>query len=293
MIPGFAQQFIDTGDATLSVHTGGSGPPLLFLHGYPQNHATWAKVAPVFASRFSCVVPDLRGYGMSSVVEPDTSHVNYSKRAMAADVLSVMQILGHDTFNVLGHDRGARVAYRLTLDSNSVRKLGIIEVIPTGEMWLHFDAAMSISAYHWPFLAQPHPLPETLINSHPVYYLEHTLKSWTADKTLDCFEAGALQGYRDQMSDPARVQAMCEDYRAGATIDWQLDKVDREQGSQLGCPLHFLWAKDGFPGQLGDPMSVWKQWATDVSGMEITSGHFAQEENPDAVVAGFIDFFDN
>jgi len=291
MIDGFEQRFIDIEGVSLSVHTGGRGAPLLMLHGYPQNHATWGRVAPEFAKRFFCVVPDLRGYGESSVPPSDAQHMAYSKRQMAADMLALMQVLGYSQFNVLGHDRGARVAYRLALDSNAVLRLGIIEVVPTGDMWQHFDAHMALSAFHWTFLAQPYPLPETLINANPVYFLEHLLSSWVGSGSLSVFDEMALESYRVQMTYADRVHAMCEDYRAGATIDRQLDLDDQRDGKRIESPMYFLWANEGFPASTGEPLALWQRWANEVEGHAINSGHFAQEENPTAVVDAFIHFF--
>lgn len=291
MIDGFVVQVIEVRGVSLSVHISGTGPALLLLHGYPQNHCTWRKVAPTLAESFTCVVPDLRGYGESSVPEADAAHEHYSKRAMALDMLALMQRLGYTEFYVLGHDRGARVAYRLALDSEAVLKLGIIDVVPTGDMWSEFDADMALKAYHWTFLAQPYPLPETLINANPDYYLEHTLKSWTGDQTLDAFDQVAMESYLTQMREPARVRAMCEDYRAGATIDRELDKQDKGADQKITSPVFFMWSEDGFPAGTGDPMARWRVWADRVDGVHIQSGHFAQEENPGAVIDAFVPFF--
>ena len=292
MISGFMQHHVTLDDVTLNVFVGGEGPPLLLLHGFPQTHATWGRVAPELKHRYTCIVPDLRGYGDSSIPASDASHKPYSKRVMAQDCLQLMSHFGYRKFAVLGHDRGARVAYRLALDSTAVTHLGIIEVIPTGDMWQQFDADMSLKAYHWAFLAQPSPLPETLINAHPEFYLHHTLKSWSQSSDLEPFTDSALETYRQQMNDPRRVAAMCEDYRAGATIDRQLDETDRARGVTIKAPVHFVWSESGFPSQTHDPLALWRQWADSVTGQSIQCGHFAMEENPSAVIAAFSSFFD-
>lgn len=287
----FVQQCIEVQDVSLNVFVGGSGPPLLLLHGFPQTHLAWRHVAPSLAANLTCVVPDLRGYGSSSIPPADDAHQSYSKRVMAADCVQLMAHLGYTRFAVLGHDRGARVAYRMALDSDVVTRLGIIEVIPTGDMWHHFDAAMALKAYHWTFLAQPSPLPETLIGANSNHYLHHTLKSWSQAGNLEPFAGSALESYEAQMQDPRRITAMCEDYRAGATLDRMFDEYDRSHNNTIKAPVHFVWSESGFPANTTDPLSLWREWADTVSGQSIQSGHFAMEENPQAVVAAFADFF--
>ncbi len=291
-IPGFTQRRVATNGIELSVHAGGEGPPLILLHGYPQTHMAWARVAPEFARRFQVIVPDLRGYGDSAAPPDDGSHTAYSKRTMAGDIVGLMKALAIDKAAILGHDRGARVTYRLALDHpDKVTRIGIIEIVPTGDFWASFDADLALAAYHWPFLAQPAPMPETLIAGDPVGYLEHTLKRWTLAKSLDVFSPEALESYRAQIRDPARVAAMCADYRAGATTDRALDEADKAEGRKITAPLRFLWAEDGFPARTGDPAGLWRRWATDVTDAACTSGHFAMDENPKAVLDTFLPFF--
>ena len=289
----FERRMIEAGDTELYCRIGGDGPPLVMLHGYPQTGATWHKVAPAFAEHFRCVVPDLRGYGRSAVPEPDTDHEAYSKRTMARDIVELMGALGFERFHVLGHDRGARVSYRLALDHpERVERLGIIEVIPTGETWARFNAPVAMGTYHWSFLAQPHPLPERLIEGDPGFYLHWTLRSWTGDKTLDAFHPDALGEYRMAFSEPERVRAFCEDYRAGWHVDRKRDAEDMEAGRRIAAPLHFIWSDRGRPEDAaGTPIDVWRDWAETVTGQSIQSGHFAQEENPVAVIDSFLPFF--
>jgi len=292
-LPGFQKSRITVNGVSLSVHRGGGGPPLYLLHGYPQNHMAWARIAPDFAERFEVIIPDLRGYGDSDAPPDDEAHTVYSKRQMAFDIVGIADALGHDRFALLGHDRGARVAYRLALDHpDRLVRLGIIEVVPTADFWAAWSAELAMKAYHWTFLAQPPPLPETLISADPDGYMEHTLRSWTLDKTLDAFSPEALESYRRQARDPAHLAAMCADYRAGATTDRALDEADRRARRKIPTPLMFLCGDDGFPAQSGDPAALWKAWADDVGTETCVSGHFAMDENPRAVVDTFLPFFE-
>ncbi|WP_102109038.1 alpha/beta fold hydrolase [Oceaniglobus roseus] len=291
-IPGFRRTRIDTGAATLSVHEAGSGTPLILLHGFPQNHMTWAPVAPQLAGRFRVLVPDLRGYGDSDAPPDDAGHTVYSKRTMARDIVGLMDRLGIEAAHVLGHDRGARVAYRLALDHpDRVRRLGIVEIVPTGDFWRAWSAELAMAAYHWTFLAQSAPLPERMIGADPVAYIDHTLASWTGGRDLSPFSAAALESYRRQARDPARVAAMCADYRAGATFDRALDEADRAAGRRIAAPLCYLYADSGFPARTGDPGGLWRGWAPDLRTASCTSGHFVIEENPQAVLDTFLPFF--
>ncbi len=292
MIPGFSEARIATNGITLSVHRGGAGAPLILLHGYPENHRCWEKVAPELATAFDVIVPDLRGYGASDAPPDDAEHTVYSKREMARDIVGLMDALGLETAHVLGHDRGGRVAYRLALDHPTrVSRLGIIEIVPTGDFWANWHAELALKAYHWTFLAQPAPLPERMIGADPVAYIDWTLASWTLSKTLAPFGAEALASYRAQASDPARLHAMCADYRAGATTDRAIDEADRAAGRQLAMPVAFLWAEGGFPAQSGDARAHWAGWAPMLQDAACRSGHFAMEEAPEAVLATFLPFF--
>ena len=261
LYPGFAERRIETEGAEIFLRTGGSGPPLLLLHGYPQTHVCWHKVAPDLARHCTLVIADLRGYGASSAPPGDAEHTIYSKRAMAEDCLAVMRALGHERFMVAGHDRGARVAYRLALDHpEAVTALVPIDILPTAEVWRRVTAESAIGSYHWSFLAQPKPLPETLIAADPVYYAEHTLKSWTGPRDLSPFSADALAHYRALLEDPARIHAVCEDYRAGATIDRRLDEADLAAGRKIACPTFLIWATDYIGKRNPDPLAIWRAW---------------------------------
>ena len=291
MINGFTQSRVTTNGITLSVHRGGMGPPLILLHGYPQNHHCWEKIAPALARHFDVIIPDLRGYGDSDAPPDDADHTVYSKRQMAADIAGLQQALGIPCSMVLGHDRGARVAYRFALDHpQRISRLGIIEIVPTGDFWDSWNADLALKAYHWTFLAQPAPLPERMIGADPRAYIDHTLKAWTLTQSLDIFSPAALASYRAQAADPAHLHGMCADYRAGATFDRALDRADRQAGRKIGVPLRFLWARGGFPAQSGDPAGLWRKWADDVSDASCDSGHFVMEENPEAVLDCFLPF---
>ncbi len=292
LFPGFAEHRIATdGGAEIFLRIGGTGPPLLLLHGYPQSHACWHRIAPELARHATLVMPDLRGYGASSVPASDAHHKAYSKRAMAEDCLQVMRALGHERFIAAGHDRGGRVAYRLALDHpEAVRALIPIDILPTAEQWRRITPERAVRAYHWAFLAQPHPLPETLIGREPVYYLEHTLKSWAGPCDLSAFSAEALAHYRALMKDPRRVHAVCEDYRAGATLDRELDEADLAAGRKIGCPTFLLWGSDYLGRGGASPLDVWRTWCTDLSGTAVASGHFLAEENPQATLSALIPF---
>ena len=283
MFEGFAQADIDTGEAVIRVRHGGSGPPLLLLHGYPQTHVMWHQVAPRLARDFTVVVPDLRGYGDSSKPPTTPDHAPYSKRAMARDQIAVMEQLGFERFAVAGHDRGGRVAYRLALDHpECVRKLAVLDIIPTGEAFRRADRAFGLGYWHWFFLAQPDDLPERLITADPdAYYLR-----WFSD----AFAPEAVAEYRRCFRDPATTHTMCEDYRAGATIDFMLDEADRGR-RRIDCPVLVLWGRRGRLDAWYDVLAVWRDWADDVRGRALDCGHFLPEEAPDETYAELHAFF--
>lgn len=295
LFPGFATRRIQTAGAEIHCRVGGSGPPLVLLHGYPQTHACWHKIAPELSHHATLIIPDLRGYGSSSVppsdLATDPDHEVYSKRAMARDILAVMATLGFDRFMVAGHDRGARVAYRLALDHpDAVTRLIAIDILPTVEVWDALRWPSAIKSYHWSFLAQPAPLPERLIAADPEFYVASTIASWTMDRTLGAFSPEALQHYRAALQAPERIHAVCEDYRAGATFDRQLDEADRAAGRQIQCPTLVLWGTDYIGKGASDPLTVWRRWAPNLTGQAIISGHFLAEENPANTLAALIPF---
>ena len=288
---GFATHEIELGEATIFARSAGSGPPLLLIHGYPQSHLMWARVAPALVAKHTVVAMDLRGYGRSSAPASQNGE-RYTKRVMAKDAVALMDALGFETFSVAGHDRGGRVAYRLALDHPQVvTKIATLDIVPTWEMWAGMDAARAMQVYHWMFLAQPAPLPETLISAAPDFYIDQKLASWCGDKSLRAFSPAALKAYRAAFHDPARVHASCEDYRAGATIDRALDAADRAAGRKIAAPLLALWGAKGIPAAGEDPLSVWRRWADDVRGAGIEAGHFLPEEAPEETAKALLDFF--
>jgi Predicted hydrolases or acyltransferases (alpha/beta hydrolase superfamily) len=291
LFPSFQSARLPAASGEVFARIGGAGAPLMLLHGYPQTHVCWHRVAQELAREFAVVVMDLRGYGASSVPEPDPEHRTYSKRAMAEDLIAAMRALGHERFSIMGHDRGARVAYRLALDHpEQIDRLVLLDILPTSEVWAHMNAQTALKSYHWSFLAQPEPLPETLIAADPVYYVEHTLRSWTRERTLDCFAPEALTHYRAMLRAPERIRAVCEDYRAGATIDRQLDEADRAAGRKIIAPTLVLWGTDYVGRGNSDPLDIWRNWCANVRGEAIVSGHFLAEENPEATLNAVLPF---
>ena len=290
LFPGFASHWIDTSAGKLFARAGGSGPPLLALHGYPQTHVMWHRVAPALAERFTLVLADLPGYGWSAVPEANAEHAPYTKRAMATAMIDLMEALGHAHFNLAGHDRGGRVAYRLALDHpGRVDRLATLDIIPTLSMWNAMDARLSMRAWHWSFLAQPAPLPELLIGHAANEFFDLMTPAWARAKP-DAFDARAIAHYRASFTDPLRIHAMCEDYRAGQSTDVAIDEADRKAGKKITCPMLAIWGTGGLPSR-NTPLETWQEWATDVRGFAIESGHFLCEENPQATTKALLDFF--
>ena len=280
---------IDTGQCVIHGVTGGSGPPLLLLHGYPQTHHIWHKVAPTLAERFTVIAADLRGYGKSSKPASLVDHASYSKRAMAEDMVELMRQLGHERFRLVGHDRGARVAHRLAVDhSRRVSQLVVLDIAPTREMYAGTTGAFARAYWHWYFLIQPSPLPETLINSNPEYYVTHMLGNGKAG--MAPFDKAALAQYLAAYRNPDTVRATCEDYRAAASIDIEHDNADG--ATRLNCPLLVLWGANGVIEACFDPLSLWRERAENVRGRTLQAGHFLAEEVPDRLLSELLTFFD-
>ena len=288
MFDGFDEGRLTLDHSEVYYRKGGSGPPVLLLHGFPQTHAAWHRVAPLLAGQYTVVVPDLRGYGRSPGPAPDAAHDHYAKRAMAQDVLALMRSLGFPRFFVAGHDRGARVGYRLALDvPESVAALAPIDIVPTIEMWDRMGMAGALRSYHWAFLAQPAPMPETLIGADPRFYLHHLLRRWAGD--FGAIEGPALADYERSFAQPATVVACCEDYRAGATVDVAHDRADRDAGRKLACPVLAMWAIRYLSSQ--SPLATWQRWADDVREVALDCGHFVAEEQPQACAQALAEFF--
>ena len=288
-IDGFESHKIKTKAGILHVAVAGKGPPLVLLHGFPQTHVMWAKVAPALSKTRQVFCVDLPGYGESDAPE---SIASASKREMAAQIIEAISKLGHDRFDIAGHDRGGRVAYRLALDSpERVNRLAVLDILPTCIYWEKMNHTFSMAIYHWPFLAQPYPLPETLIGGAPDFYIRHTLASWTATKNLCAFEEKALNTYCAQAHIPKQLKAMCDDYRAGENVDVDHDTTDRKAGRKIAAPTLVLWGGSGIAAGAATPLDTWRDWCEHVKGEAIESGHFIPEENPTATIAALEGFF--
>jgi haloacetate dehalogenase len=293
LFPGFETRRFTTQGAEIFARIGGDGPPLVLVHGYPQTHVMWHRIAPRLAERFRLILPDLRGYGFSSIPADDPDHFSYSKRAMAQDVVDIADQLGLATFQLCGHDRGGRVAYRLALDHGPrVERLALLDIVPTWDMWHRMNRDLAVRTFHWAFLAQPAPWPEEIIGRAPIEWLEHKLAIWGGSRGLAAFAPEALAHYRAFFSDLARVHATCEDYRAGAFYDLAADEADRDAGRRIACPTAVFWGETGIPSKTAGTLEIWKAWVSgDVTGHAVDSGHFLPEENPDATAAALLAHF--
>ena len=282
LFPGFADKRLAVNGVEIQAVVGGSGPPLLLLHGAPQSHVMWHHIAPRLAERFTVVATDLRGYGDSSKPPGGGDHADYSFRTMTADQVAVMKQLGHNSFSVVAHDRGARVTHRMLLDHpEAVTRAALLDIVPTKYVYDHTDRALATAYFHWFFFIQPAPLPETLITASPDFFLKTKMASQTKSGTLEAIDSRALQHYLAPFRDPSRVHAMCEDYRAGAYADYEIDKADVAAGKKITIPMLALWGDAGIASVAATPLDTWKQWATNVRGSPVDSGHFLAEENPD------------
>lgn len=286
--PGFTRHRIDTAGASINLVTGGSGPPLLLLHGYPQTHVMWRKVAPRLAADFTVVVPDLRGYGDSSKPPADADFAAYSKRALAQDQVEVMKALGHDRFAVAGHDRGARVTHRLVRDHpDKITRAALLDIVPTLYRFETIDQKAATGSFHWFFLIQGRGLPERLIGSESEFYLRHMFGTLLRDQ--GAIEPAAFAEYLRCFQAPETIRATCDEYRAGASIDLAHDRADLAQKVKL--PLLILWGQHSGQGSGYDLLKVWRDHAENVRGHGIDSGHFIPEEKPDEVCAALREFF--
>jgi haloacetate dehalogenase len=284
--PGFEQRRIKTSGAEIHLITGGKGPPLLLLHGYPQTHLMWCKLAPQLAAEFTLVIPDLRGYGDSSKPDGGEQHIAYSKRAMARDQVRLMQALGHTRFAVAGHDRGGRVAHRMALDHpDAVSRICVIDIVPTATMYARTDREFATRYFWWFFLIQPAPLPERLIGGDPEFFLRKHIDGQL--KTPGATEATAFAEYL-RCYTPATIHAICEDYRAAAGIDLLHDAADASH--KITVPLLALWGGKGTVGALYDVVPIWREKAAAVEGYALDCGHTLQEERPEETCAALLDF---
>jgi len=294
MFEGFSNENIEAGEVRVFARRAGSGPPLLLLHGFPETHVMWRDVAPNLAQEFAVICADLRGYGSSSCPASAPDHHPYSKRTMAADMVNVMAALGFSEFAVAGHDRGGRVAYRLALDHpERVTRVAVLDVLPTEVAWAHADANFALGYWPWSVLAQASPLPERMLSQIAEAVVGNALDTWGPN--IREVPASVRRAYAEALRDPAHAHAICEEYRASATIDRLHDRADVDSGRRIRCPLLALWSAGGpldtwYQAQTG-PLALWRKWADDVQGQAINGGHFFPEQSPDETAALLRSFF--
>lgn len=288
MFDQFTHHRIATSGITINCVKGGQGPPLLLLHGYPQTHVMWHKIAPILSQYFTVICSDLRGYGDSDKPPSDRTHFTYSKRATAQDQVELMTSFGFESFSVAGHDRGGRVLHRLILDyPDRVEQAAVLDIVPTRKIFQTVDKELATAYEHWFFLIQPDNLPERLIGADPEFYLQTKLRKWSADPTA--FTEEAMAEYIRCFSDPAVIHATCEDYRAAASIDLEHDQVDID--CKIQCPLLVLWGSRGVMPRRYDVLETWRERAIDVRGKALDCGHFLPEEAPQETAVALRDFF--
>jgi haloacetate dehalogenase len=284
---------IRTGETSIFARRSGAGPPILLLHGFPQTHLMWREVAPLLARRFTVVCADLRGYGRSGCPPSAPDHAPYAKRAMARDMVALMEQLGCPRFSVAGHDRGGRVAHRLALDHpERVDRVAVLDVLPTAEVWERADARFALGFWPWSLLAQPEPLPERLVTAAPEAIVDDALDGWGSPRAA--FPPEVRAAYIEALRDPAHVHAICEEYRAAATSDREHDAADRRARRRIAGPLLVLWSGPGALGtwytEAGGPLALWRAWADEVQGRPLAAAHFFPEERPDETADALIGF---
>jgi haloacetate dehalogenase len=290
LFPDFATRRFRTSGTEIHFEIGGDGPPLLLLHGFPQTHAMWHRIAPALARRYTVVCADLRGYGDSGKPPTDDAHAPYAKRAMAQDMVELMRGLGFPRFRLAGHDRGGRVAHRLCIDHpEAVERVAVLDISPTRLMYAQTDRAFATAYYHWFFLIQPFDLPEKLIGADPLYYLRKKTGGWGSSSSA--FDPRAYAEYARCYARPETIHATCEDYRAAASIDLVHDDEDVAASRKVTCPLLVLWGDRGVVHRLFDPIEDWRTVATDVRGRALPAGHYLAEEVPEATLADLTTFF--
>lgn len=286
---GFEAETVRTAECTYFVRVAGSGPPLLLLHGFPETHLMWRDVAPILAETFTVVCADLRGYGQSGCPASSPDHLPYSKRVMASDLVHAMEQLGYERFAVAGHDRGGRVGYRMALDHpGSVSRLAVLDILPTATVWDRADVRLTLGFWPWSLLAQPEPLPERLVDGAAEAIIANAIDQWGSRN--EAFPSEVREAYVDALRDPSHVHAICEEYRAAASIDRDHDAADEKVGNKISCPVLALWSAEGglqnWYADEGGPLKLWQTWADNVSGGPVAGGHFFPEEFPrDTAVA--------
>ncbi len=288
MFEGFDTRRISVEGVDLHLRIAGEGPPVLLLHGFPQTHLAWHRVAPVLAERFTVVVPDLPGYGASRLPAPTTEAM--AKRPVARLMVGLMAALGHDRFGLAGHDRGGRIGYRLALDHpGRLTRFAPIDILPTLVMWEAMNWQAALNSYRWLLLAQPASLPERLVGADGPGYVRHLIDRWAAHR--DRLDPAAVAAYAEAFADPAVVAAACADYRAGATLDVEHDRADREAGRRIDCPVLLVWARRYLKERTRPHLDVWRDWAEDVREVSLDCGHFIAEEAAEGCAEALTSFF--
>ena len=290
----FASAEIETAETTMFVRSRGAGPPILLLHGFPETHLMWRGVAPLLARDFTVVCADLRGYGRSGCPVSTPDHAPYAKRAMARDLVTVMERLGFPRFSVAGHDRGGRVAYRMAMDHpGRVDRLAVLDIVPTDATWDLADARLALAFWPWSLLAQPEPLPERILAASAEAIVDDALGGWGSPASV--FPADVRAAYVQALQDPSHAHAICEEYRAAATIDREHDRTDCANGRRITCPVLVLWSADGpvdtWYAEEGGPIALWQGWAEQVQGRPVHAGDFFPEELPEQTAAALRLFF--
>ena len=289
---GFKSTVIETGETSIFLRSGGAGPPLLLLHGFPETHLMWRGVAPLLARDFTVICADLRGYGKSGCPPSSSGHAAYAKRAMARDMVAVMEDLGFPRFCVAGHDRGGRVAYRMALDHpKRIERVAVLDILPVETVWTHADAKFALAYCPWSLLAQPHPLPETILVAAAESIVDSALGGWGSP--VGSFPLTVRSAYVEALRDPRHAHAICEEYRAAATIDREHDRSDREAGRKIEAPLLALWSAGGplDTWYSEGPVALWREWAGNAQGHAVEGGHFFPEAAPEPTAAALRGFF--
>jgi haloacetate dehalogenase len=287
MFKNFKQDIIEVNGVNINYKIGGKGEPLLLLHGYPQSHVLWRKIAPLFAENYTVICSDLRGYGDSDKPQSDKKHLTYSKKTMGLDQNELMKKLGFKEYFLVGHDRGGRVAHRMAIDfKENIKKISVLDIVPTSHVFKNTNAILAKRYYHWFFLIQSYPHPETMIGNDPEYFIRSKLQMWGANNEYLTEEI--IQEYLRCFTTET-IQASCEDYRAGASIDLVHHEEDFDK--KISCPLQVLWGSKATIEELYDPIKVWKEWALNVEGQSIDCGHFLPEESPVETYNAIINFF--
>ncbi|MCT7376757.1 alpha/beta fold hydrolase [Chelativorans salis] len=288
LMEGFRRERVRTRGAEINVAIGGEGPPLLLLHGNPLTHVSWHEIAPTLAKSFTVVAPDLRGYGDSSKPDGGADHAAYTFRAMGEDNFDLMDHFGFERFQVAGHDRGARVAFRMALDRpERVERLAALDIVPTHHVLTNVSLGWGLESYHWFFMAQKAPFPEKLLTADLDYYIDYKLNKKGVG--LEIFSEAAMAEYK-RCTTPEQIHAVCEDYRATVTLDFEMDTADYGV-KKIACPVLAIWGSNSHCGRHFKPLEAWSEWVDDLRGFAVPTGHYPAEQRPDLIYPAFWSFF--